>query len=77
VESFFGTLKNEMVDRCRLATREVARQEVFEYIEVWSQSAASSLVAGLCQPRRVRAPGVDRFERRALTGPESLSSARA
>ncbi len=35
VESFFGTLKNEMVHRCRFATRDAARQEVFEYIEVW------------------------------------------
>ena len=35
VESFFGTLKQELVNRCRFATRLQARQEVFEYIEVW------------------------------------------
>jgi transposase InsO family protein len=35
VESFFGTLKQELVNRCRFATRDVARQEVFAYIEVW------------------------------------------
>ncbi len=34
VESFFGTLKQEMVNRCRFPTREVARQAVFEYIEI-------------------------------------------
>ena len=84
VESFFGTLKNEMVNRCRFATRAVARQEVFEYIEVWyievwyievwyievwynRQRRHSSL--GYVSPVE--------FERRALTGPESLSSASA
>jgi transposase len=56
VESFFGTLKQELVNRRRFATREVARPEVFDYIEVWSQSAAPSLQPGLSQPRRVRAP---------------------
>ena len=60
VESFFGTLKNEMVNRCRFATREQASQEVFEYIEVWGQSAAPSFEPGLCQPRRVRAEVADR-----------------
>ena len=35
VESFFGTLKQELVHRQRFATREAARREVFEYIEVW------------------------------------------
>ena len=35
VESFFGTLKQEMVHRHNFATREGARQEIFNYIEVW------------------------------------------
>ncbi len=35
VESFFGTLKQELVNRTRFATREQAKAEVFEYIEVW------------------------------------------
>ncbi|GAB4453715.1 MAG: hypothetical protein OHK0029_07020 [Armatimonadaceae bacterium] len=35
VESFFGTLKQELVHRRSFATREEARQEVFQYIEVW------------------------------------------
>jgi transposase InsO family protein len=35
VESFFGTLKQELVHRHSFATREGARQEIFNYIEVW------------------------------------------
>ncbi len=35
VESFFATLKTELVDDVRWATREDARTALFEYIEVW------------------------------------------
>jgi transposase InsO family protein len=35
VESFFGTLKQELVNRRSFSTREEARREVFAYIEVW------------------------------------------
>lgn len=35
MESFFGTLKTECVDRQSFATRQQARQAVFEYIEVF------------------------------------------
>lgn len=35
VESFFGTLKQELVHRYHFATREIARKEVFAFIEVW------------------------------------------
>lgn len=35
MESFFGTLKTESLHRYRFATREQARQVVFEYIEVF------------------------------------------
>lgn len=34
-ESFFATLKWELVRRCRWATRAEARSAVFEYIEAW------------------------------------------
>jgi putative transposase len=34
-ESFFATLKWELVRRCRWATRAQARTAVFEYIEAW------------------------------------------
>ena len=35
VESFFSTLKRELVHRRRWRTRAEARAEIFEYIEVW------------------------------------------
>lgn len=34
-ESFFATLKLELVDGARFATRSAARAGIFEYIEVW------------------------------------------
>jgi len=35
MESFFATLKKELVHRERYATREEAKQSVFEYIEAF------------------------------------------
>ena len=35
VESFFGTLKRERVNRVHYRTREQARADLFEYIEVF------------------------------------------
>ena len=35
VESFFGTLKTERVHRRRYRTRSEAKQDLFQYIEVW------------------------------------------
>jgi transposase InsO family protein len=35
MESFFATLKKELVHHARYATREAARQSLFEYIEVF------------------------------------------
>lgn len=35
VESFFGTLKKELIHHRRYRTREEARQDIFEYIEVF------------------------------------------
>ena len=35
VESFFGTLKQELVYHCRFKTREEAKLAIFEYIEVF------------------------------------------
>jgi putative transposase len=35
MESFFGTLKNECVDRQSFASRAQARQVLFEYLEVF------------------------------------------
>ena len=35
VESFFGVLKRERVNRVRYRTRDEARSDLFEYIEVF------------------------------------------
>ena len=35
IETFFGSLKNELVHRNRFKTRDEARRAIFEYIEVW------------------------------------------
>ena len=69
VESFFGTLKQEMVNRCRFATGAAARREVFEYIEVWYNRQRRHSSLGYVSPAE--------FERRALTGAGTLSSASA
>jgi transposase InsO family protein len=69
VESFFGTLKNEVAHRCRFATREVACREVFEYIEVWYNRQRRHSSLGYLSPAE--------FERRALAGAGILSSASA
>ena len=58
VESFFGTLKQELANRCHFATRQQARQEVFEYIEVWYNRQRRHSSLGYVSPVE--------FERRAL-----------
>jgi transposase InsO family protein len=69
VESFFGTLKQELVYRYRFATREGARKEVFEYIEVWYNRQRRHSSLGYVSPAE--------FERKALGGAGTLSSASA
>ena len=69
VESLFGTLKQELVHRCRFATREAARREVFDYIEVWYNRQRRHSSLGYVSPAE--------FERKALaeaTRVGSLSS---
>jgi transposase InsO family protein len=58
VESFFGTLKQELANRCHFATRQQARQEVFEYIEVWYNRQRRHSSLGYVSPVE--------FERQAL-----------
>ena len=37
MESFFGSLKNELVHRASFPTRETARRAIFEYVEtLWA-----------------------------------------
>lgn len=69
VESFFGTLKQELVNRCRFATREVARQEVFAYIEIWYNRQRRHSSLGYLSPAE--------FERQALAASGYLSLASA
>ena len=57
VESFFGTLKQELVHRCSFATRQHARQEVFDYIEVWYNRQRRHSALGYLSP--------EEFEKRA------------
>jgi len=42
VESFFGTLKRELVYHRRYETRDAARQDIFEYIEVFYNRRAGT-----------------------------------
>lgn len=35
MESFFGSLKNELIHRCNFRSRASARQKIFEYVEVF------------------------------------------
>ena len=50
MESFFGTLKNESLNHNRFATREQARQVVFEYIEVFYNRIRRHDKIGNCIP---------------------------
>ena len=54
-ESFFATLKVELVHDATWATRATARTELFEYLEVFYNGAATSFGAWLPQPSSVRA----------------------
>jgi len=65
VESFFGTLKQELVRRQRFATREVARQAAFEYIEVWYNRQRRHSSLGYLSPAE--------FERQALAGATGIA----
>jgi putative transposase len=61
--SFFGTLKQELIYRCDFSTREIARKEVFEYIEVWYNRQRRHSALGYLSPAE--------FERQALLDPLS------
>jgi putative transposase len=50
MESFFGTFKTELTFHCDYATRNEARLDIFEYIEVFLQSVSASFSAGLQKP---------------------------
>ena len=54
MESFFGTLKRELVHRETYATREEARRSLFEYIEVFYNRRRLHSTLGLPVTRPVR-----------------------
>ena len=49
-ESFFGSLKTELVHRCDFATRDDARRAVFEYIEVFYNRQRRHSTLGYLSP---------------------------
>ena len=54
MESFFGSLKTELVRRTRFRTREEARRAIFEYIEVWYNRRRRQSAVGYITPQQAR-----------------------
>ena len=54
MESFFGSLKNELVHRTRFHTRAQARREIFEYMEVWYNRKRRHSAIGYATPEQAR-----------------------
>jgi transposase InsO family protein len=54
-ESFFGTLKQELIYRTSFATREQARQAIFEYIEVFYNRQRRHSTLGYLSPESFEA----------------------
>jgi putative transposase len=50
VESFFASLKRELIHRCSFATREEARTAVFEWIAVWYNRKRRHSTLGYLSP---------------------------
>ena len=55
VESFFGTLKKELIHDQRYPTREAATQDVFEWIEVFYNRQRRHTTLGYCSPAEFEA----------------------
>lgn len=54
-ESFFATLKKELVNRCTFKTRQEAKQEVFKYIEVFYNRKRLHSALGYMSPEQFEA----------------------
>ena len=65
MESFWSTLKNELVNHEQYATREQGRQSIFEYIEVQGLSILSHIPGS--------GPMPPRDERHVAAGPRPCS----
>lgn len=50
VESFFGTLKQELVHRCDFVSRAAARSRIFSWLEVWYNRARRHSSLGYISP---------------------------
>jgi transposase InsO family protein len=50
MESFFGTLKNELVHRTTFPTREAARRAIFKYVESFYNRRRRHSVLGFLTP---------------------------
>lgn len=50
MESFWGALKNELVHHRRFATREEAKQEITEYIEIFYNRIRKQARLGYLSP---------------------------
>jgi len=49
-ESFFSTLKNELVHHCDFASRDAARAAIFDYIEVFYNRQRKHQTLGYLSP---------------------------
>ncbi len=54
MESFFGSLKTELVHRTRFRTGEEARRTIFEYIEIWCNRQRRHSSPGYTTPGQAR-----------------------
>jgi putative transposase len=54
-ESFFASLKKELVNRCQFKTRQEAKQEVFKYIEVFYNRRRLHSALGYMSPEQFEA----------------------
>lgn len=52
MESFWGTLKNELVHHCKFETRQQAKQEISEYIEVFYNRQRKQKRLGYLSPAK-------------------------
>ena len=66
VESFFASLKRELIHRCTFANREEARSAVFEWIAVWYNRKRRHSALGYLSP--------EQFEQQ-LSSPEPMARA--
>jgi putative transposase len=65
VESFFASLKRELIHRCSFATREEARGAVFEWVAVWYNRKRRHSTLGYLSPEQFEQQHPLKMTRRA------------